>query len=73
MRRSQWAILAAVIETPDPVQRAWLLDRLQELRDFHSEFVWVHRIAEEVLSRQEMTGEYVDVGELVRAHVLGDM
>ena len=61
-----------MIETPDPVQREWLMKRLRDLRNLHCEYVWTFKVAEEVLARQETSGEYVDVGELLRNCVLGN-
>ena len=69
-----WPIFAALIETQDKEQRKWILERMQELRDSNSEFYWGTKFAEEVIARQEMTGEFVDVGELIReCIVLGDL
>lgn len=67
LRRLHWPLLMALIETEDPIQRDWLRQRLIELRGFHSEYLWVNQIAEEVLARQEASpAEGIDLGELLR-------
>ena len=56
----------AVIETDDLVARDWLRQRLQELRECHSEYSWANEIADEVLCRQETSGQPVDLAEVLR-------
>lgn len=66
LRRLHWPLLMAVVETGDAGHQAWLRQRLWELRDFHSEFVWAHEIAEKVLARQDIPqGRYVNLAELL--------
>ena len=70
LRRMMWPAFAALIETQDEEQRKWLLERIQELRDFSCEFYWGSKVAEEVLARQQMSSEFVDVGELIRECIM---
>lgn len=66
LRRLHWPLLMAVVETGDLTHQAWLRQRLWELRDFHSEFVWAHEIAEEILAQQDVSqGRYVNLAELL--------
>lgn len=66
LRRLHWPLLMAVVETGDLAHRAWLRQRLWELRDFHSEFVWAHDLAEEILAQQDVTqGRYLNLAELL--------
>lgn len=66
LRRLHWPLLMAVIETNDPTQQAWLRQRLWELREFHSEFVWAHDVAEQVLAQQDVIqGRYVNLAKLL--------
>lgn len=69
LRRLHWPLLMAVVDTPDPVAREWLQQRLTELRASHSEYSWANRIADEVLVEQEKSGGYVNLLELLRTHV----
>ncbi|CAI7622236.1 unnamed protein product [Penicillium palitans] len=72
LRRLHLPLLMAVIETNDITHQRWLRQRLWELRDFHSEFVWAHDIAEHILARQDVSqGRYVNLAELLlmRFHV----
>lgn len=56
----------AVIETNDMTYQRWLRERLWELRDFHSEFVWAHDVAEQILARQDVSqGRYANLAELL--------
>lgn len=56
----------AVIETNDMTNQRWLRERLWELRDFHSEFVWAHDVAEQILARQDVSlGRYANLAELL--------
>ncbi|CEL05755.1 hypothetical protein ASPCAL06870 [Aspergillus calidoustus] len=67
MRRLHWPILMAAIETKDASHREWLQDRLTDLRQFHSEYLWASEIADEILSRQDASnGIYADVAALLR-------
>ncbi|CAG7954649.1 unnamed protein product [Penicillium olsonii] len=66
LRRLHWPLLMAVIETGDITHQAWLRQRLWELRDFHSEFVWAHDLAEEILAQQDVSqGRYVNLADLL--------
>lgn len=66
LRRLHLPLLMAVIETNDITHQRWLRQRLCELRDFHSEFVWAHDVAEHILSRQGVSqGRYVNLAELL--------
>jgi len=66
LRRLHWPLLMAVIETGDAMHQAWLRQRLWELRDFHSEFVWAYGIAEQVLAQQDVSqGRYVNLAEML--------
>ncbi|KAJ6029725.1 hypothetical protein N7499_005404 [Penicillium canescens] len=66
LRRLHWPLLMAVIETSDPTQQAWLRQRLWELREFHSEYVWAHGVAEQILAQQDVSqGRYVNLAELL--------
>lgn len=75
LRRLQWPLLMALIETDDTGQRAWIRKRLYELRDFHSEYVWVNQVADEVLSHQDAErGQNVNLAEVLRRqHVRSSM
>jgi hypothetical protein len=68
LRRLHWPLLMAAIETDDAEQRGWLRQRLQELRDFHSEYARANQVAEEVLAQQAKSGQYVDLGELLQQY-----
>ncbi|KAJ5953725.1 hypothetical protein N7501_008004 [Penicillium viridicatum] len=66
LRRLHLPLLMAVIETNDMTHQRWLRQRLWELRDFHSEFVWAHDVAEQILARQDVSqGRYVNLAELL--------
>lgn len=66
LRRLHWPLLMAVIETDDPSHRAWLRQRLFELRDFHSEYMWANQVADQILAQQDVCqGVYANVGELL--------
>ncbi|OQD87826.1 hypothetical protein PENANT_c005G02551 [Penicillium antarcticum] len=66
LRRLHWPLLMALIEINDPTQQAWLRQRLWELREFHSEYVWVHDVAEQILAQQDVSqGRYVNLAELL--------
>lgn len=72
LRRLHWPLLMAVIETNDATHQGWLRQRLWELRDFHSEFIWAYEVAEQVLAQQDLAhGKYVNLAELLleRFHV----
>ncbi|KAJ5159384.1 uncharacterized protein N7482_006388 [Penicillium canariense] len=72
LRRLHWPLLMAIIETDDPSHRTWLRQRLFELRDHHSEYVWANEVADQVLSQEEENqGCYVNLAELLlqRFHV----
>lgn len=68
LRRLHWPLLMAAIETDDAEQRGWLRQRLQELRDFHSEYARANQVADEVLAQQDKSGQYVDLGELLQQY-----
>lgn len=64
LRRLHWPLLMAVIETDDPSHQAWLRQRLFELRDFHSEYVWANEMADQILAQQDASqGVFVDLAE----------
>lgn len=66
LRRLHWPILMAIIETGDTSHQVWLRQRLFELRDFHSEYVWANEVADEVLVQQDVNqGCYVNLAELL--------
>ncbi|KAF3385224.1 hypothetical protein F1880_003136 [Penicillium rolfsii] len=72
LRRLHWSLLMAVIETDDPTQRIWLRQRLFELRDCHSEYIWANEVADQILAQQELNpGCYANLAELLlqRLHV----
>lgn len=72
LRRLHWPLLMAVIETDDVSHQAWLRQRLFELRDFHSEYVWANQMADQILAQQDVSqGIYVNLAELLlqRFHV----
>ncbi|RHZ44161.1 Zn(II)2Cys6 transcription factor, partial [Aspergillus thermomutatus] len=69
LRRLHWPMLMAVIETEDLVARDWLRQRLSELREYHSEYIWANEIADDVLARQEMSGQPVDLADVLRRHL----
>lgn len=69
LRRLHWPLLMAVIETDEPLQREWVRQRLGELRDFHSEYTWANRVADEVLEEQERSGVSVNLFEFLGIHV----
>jgi hypothetical protein len=59
-------MLMAIIETDDANHQVWLRQRLFELRDFHSEYVWANEMADEILARQDVgQGFYVNLAELL--------
>jgi hypothetical protein len=63
----------AVIETDDSSQRVWLRQRLFELRDSHSEYIWANQVADQILAQQDVhQGCYANLAELLlqRLHVL---
>ncbi len=65
--RSVWAIFIAAIETQDPVQRKWLLERLNELRDLTGECEWLCSTAKEILRVQTEPGvPWVDFAEYIK-------
>ncbi|OJJ37920.1 hypothetical protein ASPWEDRAFT_39631 [Aspergillus wentii DTO 134E9] len=69
LRRLHWPLLMAVIETDNDSDRVWLRQRLGELCEYHSEYVWANRVAEEVLSQQDVSqGQYANLAELLRNH-----
>lgn len=56
----------AMIETEDDNHRAWLRQRLFDMRNFHSEFVWANEVADHILARQDVRqGRYVNLAELL--------
>lgn len=56
----------AVIETNDITHQRWLRQRLSELRNFHSEFVWGHDVAEQILAQQDVSqGRYANLAEFL--------
>lgn len=56
----------ALIETSDVTHRAWLRERLWELRDVHAEFIWAQEVAEQVLLQQDATqGDYANLAEIL--------
>lgn len=62
----------AVIETDDANHRVWIRQRLFELHDFHSEYLWANEIADQILARQDVDqGRYANLAELLlqRLHV----
>ena len=66
LRRLHWPLLMAVIETDSSSHRAWIRQRLFELRDFHSEYVWVNEIMDQILAQQDASqGCYVNLAELL--------
>ncbi|RDW70536.1 uncharacterized protein DSM5745_08047 [Aspergillus mulundensis] len=72
LRRIHWPLLMAVIETEDVSQREWLRENLLGLRGFHSEYAWASDLAEEILSRQDLSqGRYADVASLLRQRASG--
>ncbi|KAL5052307.1 hypothetical protein BDW71DRAFT_8689 [Aspergillus fruticulosus] len=67
LRRIHWPLLMAVIETDDTSQRAWLRERLFDLRGFHSEYAWASDLADEILPLQDASkGRYADIAILLR-------
>ncbi|EPS32981.1 hypothetical protein PDE_07942 [Penicillium oxalicum 114-2] len=67
LRRLQWPLLMAVIEMGDPSQREWLRQRLLELNNCHSEYVWTKEVADEVLRQQDgKPGFYANLADLLR-------
>lgn len=69
LRRLHWPLLMAVVDTPDPVAREWLQQRLGELCAFHSAYAWANRVADEVLVEQDKSGGYVNLLEFLRTDV----
>ncbi|KAJ6129277.1 transcriptional regulator family: Fungal Specific TF [Penicillium capsulatum] len=72
LRRLQWPLFMALIETDQDHQRTWLRQRLSELRGFDSESAWVNEVADQVLAQQVVNqGQYVNLAELLlqRFHV----
>ncbi|KAJ5473075.1 hypothetical protein N7530_007076 [Penicillium desertorum] len=66
LRRLHWPLLMAAIETNDITHQRWLRQRLWELRDFHSEFVWAHDVAEQILAQQDVSqGRYVNLADFL--------
>lgn len=66
LRRLHWPLLMAVIETTDANHRIWVRQRLFELRDHHSEYLWANEIADQVLARQDVNqGCYANLAELL--------
>lgn len=66
LRRLQWPLLMATIETDDHSRQAWCRQRLLEFRDFHSEYVWVNELADQILVQQDVSqGIYVNLAELL--------
>ncbi|KAI2673681.1 transcriptional regulator family: Fungal Specific TF [Penicillium roqueforti] len=66
LRRLHWPLLMAVIETNDITHQRWLRQRLSELRNFHSEFVWGHDVAEQILAQQDVSqGRYANLAEFL--------
>ncbi|KAL6228703.1 hypothetical protein BDW75DRAFT_141948 [Aspergillus navahoensis] len=67
LRRLHWPLLMAVIETDDASQRAWLRERLFDLRGFHSEYAWASDLADKILTLQDTSkGRYADIAILLR-------
>lgn len=72
MRRLHWPLLMAVIETENAAHRAWLRDRLLDLRLYHSEYLWASDLADEILALQDASqGQYADVAALLRQRSCG--
>jgi hypothetical protein len=72
LRRLHWSLLMAVIETDDTSHRVWLRQRLFELRDSHSEYIWANEVADQILAQQDLNpGCYANLAELLlqRLHV----
>lgn len=72
LRRLHWPLLMAVIETDVTSHRVWLRQRLFELRDSHSEYIWANEVADQILAQQELSpGCYANLAELLlqRLHV----
>jgi hypothetical protein len=66
LRRLHWPLLMAAIETNDITHQSWLRQRLWELRDFHSEFIWAHDVAEQVLALQDVgQGRYINLADFL--------
>ncbi|KAJ5813224.1 hypothetical protein N7447_010247 [Penicillium robsamsonii] len=66
LKRLHLPLLMAVIETNDVTHQSWLRQRLWELRDFHSEFVWAHDVAEQILAQQDVgQRRYVNLAEFL--------
>jgi len=66
LRRLHWPLLMAVIETDDTDQRTWLRQRLFDLRNFHSEYVWANDVADQILAQQEVSqGQRVNLAEVL--------
>lgn len=66
LRRLHWPLLMAVIEIDDASHQVWLRQRLFELRDFHSEYVWANEVADQILAQQDVSrGVYVNLAELL--------
>ncbi|KAJ5718577.1 hypothetical protein N7488_004223 [Penicillium malachiteum] len=66
LRRLHWPLLMAAIETDDANHRLWIRQRLFELRDFHSEYVWANKMADQILAQQDVSqGRYVNLAELL--------
>lgn len=66
LRRLHWPLLAALIETDDVNHRMWLRQRLFDMRDFHTEFVWANELADAVLARQDVSqGRYANLAEVL--------
>ena len=72
LRRLHWPLLMAVIETEDAGHRVWLRQRLFELRDSNSEYIWANEVADQVLAHQDLSsGRHANLAELLlqRLHV----
>lgn len=66
LRRLQWPLLVAMIETEDDNHRSWLRQRLFDMRHFHSEYAWLNEVADQFLAQQDMSqGRDVNLAELL--------
>ena len=65
--RAILAIFMAAIETPDPDQRSWLLERLIDLREYMGECEWLCSTAEKILRVQIKPGvPWIDLAEYIQ-------
>lgn len=66
LRRLPWPLLMATIETDDAGHRVWLRQRLFELRNTHSEYIWANELADQILAQQDVSqGCYTNLAELL--------